>query len=143
MLFRMRVLFYSKAGNAEHIAQQIARAHKTTSDQIPPAYPSDGEKLLIIGIEPNGSKPDKQVLDFCSNLTQQRAKNVAFFIVTKGGTEAVETLKKAVQQRGIDVIGEPYVIKVGGLLKQSRAKQEDVEAAVEWSQKIVDEVAAK
>ena len=62
MLFKMRCLFFSKAGNAEHIAQQIARTHKTTSDQIPPAYPSESEKLLFIGVEANGAGVDKKVM---------------------------------------------------------------------------------
>lgn len=43
MLFKMRVLYFSKKkdGNAEETARHIARSLKTTSDQIPPAYPSD------------------------------------------------------------------------------------------------------
>lgn len=144
MLFKMRCLFFSKAGNAEYIAQQIARTNKTTSDQIPPAYPSESEKLLFIGVEANGASVDKKVLDFCANLTPARAKNVAFFVVTKGnGTEAIEKLKTAAKAHGTEVVGETHVIKVGGFLKQSHVKQSDVEGAIAWANKIVAEVAEK
>lgn len=143
MLFKMRVLFFSKAGNAEHIAQAIGRKYKATSDQIPPAYPSESEKLLIIGVEA-GSKPDKQVFDFCANLTPARAKNVAFFVVTKGGGEtAIETLAQAVKARGVEVVGTTHVIKVGGLFKQSAVKPAEIEATVAWADKIINDLAEK
>ncbi|MBQ2817259.1 MAG: flavodoxin family protein [Clostridia bacterium] len=144
MLFKMRCLFFSKAGNAEHIAQQIARTHKTTSDQIPPAYPSESEKLLFIGVEANGAGVDKKVMDFCANLSPARAKNVAFFVITKGnGAEAIEKLKAAVKAHGTEVVGQTHVIKVGGLFKQNHVKQSDVDGAIAWANKIVEEVAAK
>ena len=138
MLFKMRVLFYSKAGNAEHVAQAIARNYKTTSDQIPPAYPSDNEKLMIICIEA-GSKPDVSVRDFCSNLTLQRAKNVAFLVISKGSDgSAVAPLIDSVKKRGLNVVGDTHVIKVGGLLKQANIKQADLDGALKWAQGIID-----
>ena len=134
----MRVLFFSKAGNAELLAQTIARNYKTTSDQIPPAYPSENEKLLIICFEA-GSKPDSQLIDFCANLTPQRAKNVAFALISKGaGTEAVTVLADSVKKRGLNVVGNTHLIKVGGLMKQSRIKQSDVDGAMKWAKEIID-----
>ena len=38
---------------------------------------------------PSMGKAEKQVVDFCQNLSLQRAKNVAFFIITKGNTAAI------------------------------------------------------
>ncbi|MGI5899417.1 MAG: hypothetical protein ACOX8S_05765 [Christensenellales bacterium] len=138
MLFKMRVLFFSKVGNAEHLAQAIARQYKTTSDQIPPAYPSDNEKLMIICLE-TGKRPDRQVLDFCSNLTPQRARNVSFLLVSKhDGTEAGDILAEAVKKRGLNVVGKTHLVKVGGLFKQGKIKQSDYDGALKWSQEIVD-----
>jgi flavodoxin len=143
MLFKMRVLFFSKAGNAEHMAQAIARKYKTTSDQIPPAYPSDNEKLLIICFE-SGKKPDSQVLDFCTNLTPQRARNVALLQISKHETtEAADALADAVKKRGLNVVGKTHLIKVGGLFKQSKIKQSDYDGALKWSQEIVDSLTEK
>ncbi len=143
MLFKMRVLFFSKVGNAEHLAQAIARNYRTTSDQIPPAYPSDNEKLMIICLEA-GKKPDRQVMDFCNNLTTQRARNAAFLLVSKNdSTEAVDPLVEAVKKRGLNVVGKTHLVKVGGLIKQGKIKQSDYDGALKWSQEIVDSLTEK
>ena len=51
MKYKMTVLYYSKAGNAEALARAIAREQQTKGDQIPPAYPCEAQKLLLIGFE--------------------------------------------------------------------------------------------
>ena len=138
MMFKMRVLFFSKAGNAELLAQTISRNYKTTSDQIPPAYPSENEKLMIICFEA-GSKPAAQLVDFCANLTPQRAKNVAFLLISKSaGTDAVNVLADSVKKRGLNVVGNTHLIKVGGLLKQSKISQSDIDGAMNWAKDIID-----
>ena len=74
----MTVLYYSKAGNAEALARAIAREQQTKGDQIPPAYPCEAQKLLLIGLETNKAV-DKQVNAFVRDLNPNRTKNVAFF----------------------------------------------------------------
>ena len=146
MLFKMRVLYFSKnkEGNAEETARHIARTLKTTSDQIPPAYPSESEKLLFIGVDADSSKPDKIIQDFCANLAPNRAKNVALYAINKSGSaDILNPLKEAIQKKGVDVVGDPLVIKVGGLLKQGRMKDEDFKAVEDWANKIVAIVAEK
>ena len=46
MKYKMQVLYSSKAGNTEKMAQAIGRAQKVKSDKIPPAYPVEGQKLI-------------------------------------------------------------------------------------------------
>lgn len=43
MKYKMTVLYYSKAGNAEALARAIAREQQTKGDQIPPAYPCEAQ----------------------------------------------------------------------------------------------------
>ena len=146
MLFKMRVLYFSKnkEGNAEETARHIARALKTTSDQIPPAYPSESEKLLFIGVDSDSGKPDKTIMDFCANLSPNRAKNVAFFAINKHGSgDILASLKEAVQKKGVDVVGDPLLIKAPGLLKQGRMKDSDFKTVEDWANKIVAIVAEK
>ena len=45
MKYKMTVLYYSKAGNAEALARAIAREQQTKADQIPPAYPCEAQKF--------------------------------------------------------------------------------------------------
>jgi flavodoxin len=141
MKFKMRVLHYSPAGNAEKISRAIAKAQEAKCDQIPPAYPSESEKLIFIGMELKGSSAHKTVVDLCRDLNPSRGKNVAFFVVGNGNLEAIESLKKIVEGQGLQVVGDTYqCIPKGGLFKKT-ISDEDVANAVEWAAKIVDSLA--
>ena len=139
MKFKMRALYFSPSGNAEKVARAISKAQEAVCDQIPPAYPSENEKLLFIGLETKGSSANKVVLDLCRDLTPARAKNVAFFAVGSGNFSAVDELKNIVKGKGIDVIGDTCECTVkGGLFKQGKISDEEVQKAVAWAEKLVD-----
>lgn len=141
MIFKMRILFFSKAGNTEQMAQAISREQKAGCDKIPPAYPCESEKLLIIGIETDKKTADKAVIDFCSNLNPQRAKNVAFF-AAGGSFEALDELKSIVKKNGLNIVGQPYLCTVkGGLFKKAKVSDTDIAGVVKWSNEIVKSLA--
>jgi len=138
MKFKMRILHYSPAGNAEALANSIARSQQANADKIPPAYPCENEKLLFIGVELKGSSVHKNVSDFCKDLNPNRSKNVAFFVVG-GDASGVEELKKTVTANGLAVVGDTHVCAAkGGFLKKAKISDADVTAAVAWAGKIVD-----
>lgn len=84
------------------------------------------------------------MLDFCANLTPNRAKNVAFFAINKhGSADILKPLQEAVQKKGVDVAGDPLLVSVGGLLGQGRMKDADFKAVEEWANNIVALVAEK
>jgi flavodoxin len=140
MKYKMRILHFSPKGNAQRIAEGIGRSQKVSSDQIPPAYPVEGEKLLFIGVELKGSKADKAVLNFCKDMSTARAKNVAFYGVGSS-FEGIAELKKILSDKGINVAGS-YECKVGGgLFGGGKLSDEDVKAAVDWADKLVDSLA--
>ena len=115
MKYKMQVLYFSKAGNTEKIAQAIGRDQKTKSDQIPPAYPVEAQKLLFIGLELG--KVDKKVLDFVADLKPARTKNVAFFVT--GDAAPLEELKDILKKNGVNVVEDVHVCPVKkGLFKQ-------------------------
>lgn len=137
MVFKMRILFLSKTGSSETMAQAIQREQKAGCDKIPPAYPCESEKLLFIGIETDKKKPEQQVVDFCSNLNLQRAKNVAFFGIGPS-FEAIDELKAIIKKNGLNVVEPAYLCSVkGGLFKKGKPSDEDLKGAAEWSKKIV------
>lgn len=139
MKFKMRVMHFSPAGNTQKLSQEIARAQQTTSDQIPPSYPCENEKLLFIGVEMKGSSVDKVVTDLCKDLSTDRAKNVAFFAVGSGSFDAVKELQQLVTAKGINVVGDTFACTVkGGLFKKGTVTDADVKGAVDWAAKIVD-----
>ncbi|MDL2234353.1 hypothetical protein LJC63_12370 [Ruminococcaceae bacterium OttesenSCG-928-L11] len=137
MKFKMRVLHFSPKGNAELIANAIAREQKCNSDKIPPAYPCENEKLLFIGVEAKGSAPDKSVDAFVKDLNDSRTKNIAFYIVG-GHDKYVNELKDYATGRGIKVVGVHHVDVKGGLFSKPKVTDEQVKATVDWANKIVD-----
>ena len=138
MKYKMQVLYFSKAGNTEKIAQAIGRDQKTKSDQIPPAYPVEAQKLLFIGLELG--KVDKKVLDFVADLKPARTKNVAFFVT--GDAAPLEELKDILKKNGVNVVEDVHVCPVKkGLFKQGAVSDADVKACVAWASKVVDSVA--
>ena len=142
MKFKMTVLYSSKSGNAEILAQSIARDQKTKSDKIPPAYPCEAQKLVFIGLELEGAI-DKQVKSFCQDLTPQRTKNVAFFVTnTSNSTDKLQELKDILKKNGGNVVDDVHVCPVKKILfKAGRIKQNDVADAVKWASNLVDSMA--
>jgi flavodoxin len=138
MKFKMRVLHFSPAGNAEKLADAIARKQQCNADNIPPAYPCENEKLLFIGVELKGSKPDKSVEALCRDLNPTRAKNVAFFAVGSS-FEGIAPLKKLVTAAGLNAVDSVFECNVkSGLFSKGKVTDADVKAAVDWADKLVN-----
>ena len=85
--FKMKAksLHYSKSGSVQPIASEIGRVMQCVCDQIPPAYPCEGEKVVFIGVEMNGKLPGP-VDHFCKDLNPTRTKGVAFYVLNGSGS---------------------------------------------------------
>jgi flavodoxin len=142
MKFKMRILYFSPAGNAERLATEIARAQQAGSDKIPPAYPVEKEKLVFIGVELKGASADKAVVAFCQNLTPARTKYAAFYAVGGGDFSGVNELKQIVSSKGINVVGSIHQCTVkGGLFSKGSVGDADIKAAVAWADQVVNSLA--
>jgi len=137
MKFKMRTLHFSPAGNAEKIAQAIARAQACTSDQIPPAYPIENEKLTFVIAELKSSSANKSVLNLLRDLTPARTKNVAICAIGSNFAGVAE-MKQIISSKGIDVAGVQECTVKGGLFKKAAVSEADIKSAVDWAGKIVD-----
>ena len=58
---KAKSLHFSKSGNVQPIASEIGRVMQCVCDQIPPAYPCEGEKVVFIGVEMNGKLPAQSI----------------------------------------------------------------------------------
>ncbi|MBE6542621.1 MAG: hypothetical protein E7672_09300, partial [Ruminococcaceae bacterium] len=76
---KMRVMYSSTKGKLVTYADAIAQANGCIVNDIPPAYPADKERLVIIALTLKGAPNDK-VRRFCSELYPNRAQNVALVI---------------------------------------------------------------
>lgn len=137
MKYKMQVLYFSKTGNTEKMAQAIGKSQKAKSDKIPPAYPVEGQKLILIGLELGKGSVDKQVKDFINDLKPERTKNVAFFVT--GNVSALEELKDILKHKGVNVLDDVYACEVkGGLFRSGKVTDEDIQAVVKWADKVTD-----
>ncbi len=92
---KAKSLHFSKSGSAQIIASELGRVYQSVCDQIPPAYPCEGEKVVFVGVEMNGKVPSA-VDRFCRDLTPARAQNVAIYVINgSGSTDGVKDLTRS------------------------------------------------
>ena len=136
--FKMRVLYYSKSGKMAAMAGAIAEKYGVKLDDIPPAYPCENEKLVVIGISSGKELPNDLRL-FLNGMDKTRAKNVVFFF--DGPAEAERAARNAISERGVNIYSESLFVKGGLPLKFLKGiKEDEKKALLDWIGKIYDEV---
>ena len=135
---KMQVLYFSKdgKGNAEALATAVGRTFKCKCDQIPPAYPCEGQKLVII-VYDNYAKPAKQLIDFCKDLKPERASNVAVITMSKTGSQGVAELEEIFKANKVEVSGKLELKVSKGLFGYGKLTDEDIKKANDFSTNIV------
>lgn len=135
---KMRVMYSSKKGKLITYAEAIGQACGCLANDIPPAYPADKERLVLIGVTLNG-EPNDKVRRFCSELYPNRAQNVALFIDGEPNTEGEAQLKEILRTAGTNVIDETFYVKCGIFGK--KITLEERQKIVDWARKIQNIVA--
>ena len=109
----MRVLHSTKKKKLINIANMIKSQYTlafNAVDNIPPAYPCDKERIVLLAISAKGNVSDTVRL-FCRELTKLRAQNVA--IIIDGDVAAANNLKSILGEAGTNVIDEVLYVKCG------------------------------
>lgn len=134
---KAKSLHYSKSGSVQPIASEIGRVMQCVCDQIPPAYPCEGEKVVFIGVEMNGKLPGP-VDHFCKDLNPTRTKGVAFYVLNgSGSTDGLDGIIAAMKANGVETYGKPLGIAVkGGFFKKGTPTDEDIKKALAWADEI-------
>lgn len=136
---KMRVMYSSKKGKLITYAEAIGQACGCLVNDIPPAYPADNERLVIIGLTISGAADDK-VRRFCGELIPQRAKNVALFIDGPKDSKGELEVKRILRDAGTNVIDEVFYVKCG--IFGSKITLDERQAIVDWTRRM-QEIAAK
>lgn len=113
MAIKMRVLCASGKKKIANIANAIKAQYSlafNAVDNIPPAYPCDKERIVILAISAKGNVSDAVRL-FCGELTKVRAQNVALII--DGDMAVANNLKSVLSAAGTNVIDEVLYVKCG------------------------------
>jgi len=131
----MRVMYSTNKKKLITYADAIGQACGCLVNDIPPAYPADKERLVLIGLT-LGAEPNDKVRRFCSELYPNKANNVALFIDGEPGSEAEEQVKEILKTAGTNVIDETYYVKCGGFLSGSKISLEERQKIVDWARKM-------
>ena len=126
-----RVHYVSPKGSAEMVAEAIAREVKCVKEPLLPAYMPEGVVLMFLGCE--GTKADKTTMEFISSMNSSRVQHAALFAANpKKSTAAIEQMKKALTERGVDVLAETFVCQGKGMFGK-HPTDADLEAARKWA----------
>lgn len=134
---KMQVLYVQKKEgaqeNAEMIATSIARAYKCKGDKVPPAYPCEQEKLVILCFETYG-KVDKRLIAFCKDLSTSRASNVALVMLNNdGNTNVPADLADIFKTNGVKVAGACGLAVKKSLFGKGKVTDAEMKKALDFA----------
>ncbi|MBO5907498.1 MAG: hypothetical protein J6Q85_05065 [Clostridia bacterium] len=134
---RMRVLTQTNKGKLLAIADEVTKlieADKAT-DVIMPAYPCDGERLIVIVATAKPSMPDS-FCRFMRSLKRSVTANIAFII--DGTPENAAKIVEMAKTNNSNVIGDNILYIEGGLPFKflKKVTPEEMEKVNSWVSEI-------
>lgn len=132
---KMRVMCSSTKPKIKTYATALGEAFKCLVNDVPPAYPCDKERLVIIVMSLKGDPSDKLRL-FCSELNATRAYNVALVVDNKEQERGIKIIKDTLREAGTNVIDDVYYVKAG-LLSGSKITLDERVAIVKWAENVI------
>ncbi len=134
---KMRVMYYSKKGKMASFAKLLGEACSCQVNDIPPAYPADKERLVLIGVSVKG-EPTDELRRFCGELNSARANNVALFIDGPKDSKGEQILKNTLKNAGTNVIDKTYYVKCGLFGKSVSADEK--QGIIDWANEMIKTV---
>lgn len=113
MAIKMRILHYTGKAKLRSIGDIIRSEYDlaiNSVDAIPPAYPCNNERIVILVVSVKDDADD-QLRRFLMELTKSRAQNVA--LITDGKPEGIAKVQGYLKQAGTNIVGEPLYINAG------------------------------
>ncbi len=133
---KMRVMYSSKKGKVVTFAEAISQANGCLANDIPPAYPADKERLVILVLT-LGDSPSDIVRRFCGELNQSRTQNVALAIDGPKDGKGEAILRETLRNAGTNVIDDTYYLPKCGIFGK-KITLEERQDIVNWSREIQD-----
>ncbi len=113
MAIKMRILNYTGKAKLRTIGDIIRSEYDlavNSVDDIPPAYPCNNERIVILVLSVKDDADDK-LRRFLMELTKSRAQNVV--IITDGKPSGIEKVQGYIKQAGTNIVCEPLYISAG------------------------------
>jgi flavodoxin len=136
----IKILFSSKSGNSQKIADAIAQSLSLTTEPVPPAYPFSNVSLLFLGADANGGKIDEKTKYFIKTLDIKKVKNVALFSTSGDGkSEGINVMKELVAAQGINVLEKSFACEGKySLFKANHPNADDLKNAQDFAKACID-----
>ena len=112
MKMKMRALVVSGKGKLKAIGELLAQNGNYAADVIPPAYPCDRERLVVIIASLRSSMPDS-FRRFCQELSKDKAQNVA--LIVDGNETDAKMVADWITGAGANVLENILYFPVKGL----------------------------
>ena len=139
MKMKLRVLTNTNKGKLLTIASKLASNSDYKADIIPPAYPCERERLVIIVLTAKGKTTTTFDL-FAKSLDKSRAQNVAFIV--DGDAAKAQPIIDMVKAAGTNVVDDVLYMN-GGLPFKFVKKVTPQESSMvdEWFQTVLKKLA--
>lgn len=113
MAIKMRFLHYPDNKKLSAVCKELSAEYENCSfDRIPPAYPSERERLTVILIK-TGKELTNELNMFCGMLSKDRTQNVLYIL--DAPDVAANSIVELTRKAGANVVGEPVRIKFPGI----------------------------
>ena len=137
---KTRVMYSSRKKKLIAYAEAIGQECGCLVNDIPPAYPAQKERLVVIAVSMKGV-PSDTVRRFCSELNAQRTQNVVLLIDGPKNGTGEAALKTVLRDSGTNVIDDTYYVKCG--LFSSKLSESERASVVEWIRRIQNLISEK
>ena len=137
----MRVLYATSKGKLMSLAAKVAEKAESSykADKIPPAYPCERERLIVIVVSAKASMPETFTRFCSSRISREMATNVAFIV--DGKPEHAAPIMESIKSTGVNVIEDVLYIDGGLPFKFAKKYSPDEESAVlGWTERILTQL---
>ena len=128
---KMRALTVGHKKKLKEIAAYLAKNGSYASDVIPPAYPCDRERLVVICVAVSKVMPDS-FRRFCMELSKEKAQNVA--LIACGTPENAGMVADWIRGAGTNFVEDILYVKCGLF---GGMKADDQKTVEEWYQNVL------
>ena len=138
---KMRVIYSTTKKKVVTFATAISEAFKCQTDDVPPAFPCDKEKLVVI-VMTMKDEPNDKLRRFCGELTKARALNTVLVVDGDPNSKGVQQVKDILKEAGTNVIEDVYTIDGGGIFGKKISLEERTNI-VKWVESIIEKTFGK
>lgn len=136
---KMRSLVVSSKGKLKAIGDLLAKNGQYAADIVPPAYPCDRERLVVIAVTVKTNMPDA-FRRFCQELSKEKAQNVA--LIVDGTEENAKTVYEWIRSAGTHAIENILYFPIKGLFAgfSKHLTAEEASKVNTWYQEILNDL---